>query len=454
MNIPDVTRRRFISQLGSGLSSAAMLPFVDNTPVNRITDFLGVTDPLLGKVLYRDVLTYDRMGEHRTATVVDDLTGLWMERHLRELGFTTEQQPFSVPHDIVLKTSLLIGTAGQAGVEAFPLWPVHFVNTPIVRPLVAYSADNLPALNNNIALINFPFSRSGLMTKAIDDLVAAADKAGAVAVVGITEGPTGLLTALNPTVRQAPRPIPVILVGPRDQAVLQRVADRGEQVTLLVTGQRSAAGLATNIMGRQVRQVGAPWVVISTPISGWFSSGGERGPGIAMWRALARLLAARWPMQTHPYRPLNYLFLATTGHEMNGLGMQAFLASNEVNPDNVLLWFHLGAWLSSYGYTTPDDGSLPQPLDTDNKRFLFASGISESLLTPLKQLPGIIRQYIPVGEVSLILDAGFDRCLTITGRNVPHHTRLDTAACTGPEKLEPVARNIAYFLSTATVSLR
>lgn len=451
MPIPDVSRRRFLEKIGAGAVSASILPFWKDPRITRATDLIGVTDPLLGKQLYQDVVTYVDLGEHRSGTVVDRLTARWMESHLRSQGFKTETQTFSIPHDIVFDTKLVVGTTDPVRIEAFPLWPVFFSNLPILRPLVSYSVLNLPALRGKIALVSFPFSNTGIVSQPIINLIKSAAAAGAVAVVGITEGPTGMITAMNPTAGQAPWPVPVVLVGPRDQAALLNVVNSGETVSLQILGQAANAGFGMNIIGRQQRQTGAPWVVVSTPFGGWFRAGGERGPGIAIWRALSRRLALRW-LVPPVGGAVNYLFLATSGHELNSLGMSAFLTSGEIAPADVRLWLHLGAWVSSYAWTNPQDGSPPQRLDTDNERFLISSGINEDSLWPLARLPGIIRQMIPVGEISTILNAGFTKALSITGRNLPHHSRMDTAICTGPEKLEPVARNIATFLTNAVAT--
>ncbi len=60
-----------------------------------------------------------------------------------------------------------------------------------------------------------------------------------------------------------------------------------------------------------------PWVIISTPQSGWFTCGGERGPGIAMSRALSE-----WAAQKN--FPVRWLFIATSGHEWTDFGADIF----------------------------------------------------------------------------------------------------------------------------------
>jgi hypothetical protein len=84
--------------------------------------------------------------------------------------------------------------------------------------------------------------------------------------------------------------------------------------------------------------------VISTPSSGWFHCAGERGPGIAIWLALAR-----W--SSHRESTVRYTFVASSGHEIGEQGMRSFLASQAPRPSEVDIWLHLGASIAARGTT-------------------------------------------------------------------------------------------------------
>ena len=79
-----------------------------------------------------------------------------------------------------------------------------------------------------------------------------------------------------------------------------------------------------------------PPVVVMTPRSGWWQCAGERGGGLACWLETARALASA-PAR----RPL--LFVASSGHELGHLGLDAFLHSRPALMTTAAAWIHLGA---------------------------------------------------------------------------------------------------------------
>jgi hypothetical protein len=84
-------------------------------------------------------------------------------------------------------------------------------------------------------------------------------------------------------------------------------------------------------------------VMLATSLSGWFRCAGERGTGIAITLQLAEELADRWPV----------MVVATTGHELEFLGLRCFLGSTNLHPAAVI---HLGASLAAAA--PGPDGSL------------------------------------------------------------------------------------------------
>jgi hypothetical protein len=95
--------------------------------------------------------------------------------------------------------------------------------------------------------------------------------------------------------------------------------------------------------------------VVSTPSSGWFTCAGERGPGIAMLLALAEWVGARSD-------GLNYLFVATSGHELDYLGARLFHEAHLAPPpERTRAWLHLGAQIATPPWEE-EDGVL-RPTD-------------------------------------------------------------------------------------------
>ncbi len=451
---PIFSRRHLFEQAGHSIGALAAGRLYSESAVVRTSDAIGLIDPLSGWSLWNDVRTYCGFGEHRTATKVDLVTADWLERHLAGLGFQTERQEFTVRQSFVEQTIVLAGRHGLNPVEAFPLWPVQFTSGPISGRLVELRSKYGSSVAGNVALVTFPFSISGELTDDIAGQIDIAAKNGAVAMIGISEGPTGELTAMNSGPSQQPWPIPVVLVGAKDRGRLTAAVTSGTPITIDLHGSTDLAAPATNVIGQLVKARNAPWVVISTPYSGWFRCGGERGPGVALWRGFSRWIASRWTISNPQAGPLNYLFVGTSGHEIGASGMIAFLEEKAPKASDVLFWFHFGAWINSYAFSAATGDQGPQRLRSLNHRFLQAPNYPRAAVAPLLKLPKLtLQNIVPLGEIALILQAGYPTGLSITGRNIPHHTRLDLPNTTGPSLLGDAARAISEFIVAAEQSM-
>lgn len=191
---------------------------------------------------------------------------------------------------------------------------------------------------------------------------------------------------------------------------------------------------------------GGGTVVVSTPASGWFACGGERGPGIALWLALADW-AAKGGLTS------SLVFVVNSGHELGDLGAHQFLEKAAPPKDQVRLWLHLGAGIATYDWhETNPLRRLPSP---DPQRYLLASRpILEAARRAFAGQPGLEQVYEATveqaaGELRPILAAGYDRAAGIFAGHRFHHVPTDDADKTGPELLRPVARALAAFARAA-----
>jgi hypothetical protein len=142
----------------------------------------------------------------------------------------------------------------------------------------------------------------------------------------------------------------VLLIAPSDRDILRQAPSA--RLELIA---RRRATTAYNSLARLDR--GGPRLIVSTPQSGWTHCAGERGPGIALWRALAEVIARQ------PGRP-RALFLATSGHEVAHAGLESLLRSDRGLFDGPLAgWVHLGANLATFDYdrSAPVLKLLPTP---------------------------------------------------------------------------------------------
>lgn len=387
--------------------------------------------PLSGAKLYEDVITYYNLGEHRTASEVDLRTSRWLAGQLRGAGLQSTFQTFGLRQFFLRQCRLSIG---DKPVRCFPLWYPHATgSTPINAALAVADKSGGQGLRGKIAVVKFPFAAGPAITEQSGhaEIIQAAAKSGASAVVAITEGATKEIIALNSPAGAQAWPIPVVLAGERDAPLIAASAASGERASLLLDGTDDQNATARNVIARLDR--GKDLIVVSTPQSGWFRCAVERGPGIAMFLGLARWASRR------PSGP-SFLFVSTSGHELGGLGMRAFLKELAPSPSRVLCWLHLGAGIAAYSWEETATGwkRLREP---DSRRYLMSSRDLVPLLTnTFAGQPGLTPTTDhAVGEFESILKAGY-RTFGIAAGHRFHHTPADSPEMTGPEILEPVGR--------------
>lgn len=398
------------------------------------------TAPLSGSKMYEDLISYYNLGEHRTATEVDRRTSQWMAEQLRAAGLKTATQSFSLRQFLPRRTHLSIG---DRSIRSFPLWFPHSTGSEtLTGPLVGWDKSAPPAsIKGKLALVRFPAEAGAAMVKGSIhyQLVLGAASAGAIGVVAITESVTKEIVALNCPAGSEPWPIPVVLVGSRDEQALIAALRSPTRVSLELAGEDVANAEAKNVIGRVDR--GKDLIVVSTPQSGWFRCAGERGPGIGLFLSLARWANRRPGGST-------FLFVSSSGHELGALGMSAFLKELAPGRERVLCWIHLGAGIATYTWEDTGDG-LKRTDEVDSRRYLMTTPDMVPMLTNTFAscaglTPGVGRA---VGEYELIMKAGY-RGFGIAAAHRFHHTPADSPETTGPELLEPVGRALVASIES------
>lgn len=389
-------------------------------------------DPLEGPRLYADVARYSGLGEHRTATEVDIRTSRWLRDELRDAGFQADLHPFRL-QQFFLKSAEL--RADGQRIDSFPLWwPRPTGSRPVSAPLVPATAGDL---RGKIALLKFPEIRGASVTPAspVPGLVDSLVKAGAIGIVAVTKSLPGEIVALNAMAGLQQWPVPVLCVGQRDEAAL----DRAASAALRIEGEYKTDAEAFETVGRLRRN--KPLILISTPSSGWFRCAGERGPGVALWLGLARWAARR-------ESKASYLFVASSGHELSGVGIRSFIEHSAPPPGDVACWLHLGAGIATYEYRRTASG-LEKLATASRARRLYTRPQFESLLAKAfagqPDLKPIVTDQ-PGGEMIVMAQKGYP-FMGFAGGSAFHHMPGDLPErITGPELLEPVARSLAAAL--------
>jgi hypothetical protein len=390
-----------------------------------------------GDALMADVVAYDGFGVHRSGSPADQQTTAWMADHLVRHGYNVEHTPFNVelfqPGNSTIDVNNTI-------VELVPQWPVA---GPVRLSGQLAEVATLGRLDGMIALAVFPYDkRSTIDLPTYWAILTDARARGAIALIAITEGPTGTVIAMNAPQAGLALPLPVGLVAPPNAPILQEAARAKQVVVFNLAGQSLGSVSAHNVLGHLDR--GGDTIVVSTPMSAWTHAGGERGPGIALWRSLAQWAAVQGKSR--------YVFLATSGHEFNHAGFDAVLPRLEaiVPKRKCKLWLHLGANIGVRALSDDGSGRLTDrasrggwlagtPLTLAGLTARFA-GV-DGLWPPIPAARGLV-----VGELKSIIAAGYAPAIGLFGAGPLHHTQRDRADATTPNLLEAVAKPLLQTL--------
>lgn len=414
-------------------------------------------DPFSGDKLYGDVLFYSSLGEHRTATVTDYATESWLSIRLKALGFKVELLPFSTNQFYPTETSV---TIDQARIQAFPVW---WPTTTRPGGQTGKVTTDLTNVSGKIYLFD---NRSGTVNQAVQSTIKSAAANGATGVIVVltaaaTPSPefygqnAQQLLSYDPAADpgagdQTPWTIPVVTVGRGDRPALQNAIDNALDVKIRSEGFTKAGAVSNVVIGTLDRGPADKTLLVSTPSSGWFEDSGERGTGIAVWLALAEWAAKETS-------GVKWVFMSSSGHELNFRGTNAYLKSALIPPkEDVYLWTHLGADLITYDYTQNADGTLtranqpvkqsikyntsnPLILDALNDSFLPANPQAQALnITGLQNAIG--------GDLTYAKFHGYSELLYFAGGNPTFHTHQDNPETSSPQILEPMARLIKSTL--------
>jgi hypothetical protein len=420
-------------QAGSGANSAA-------TPVG------AGPDPLAADKLMRDVETYVGFGTHRSGSPGDLATSDWFAKRWKDLGYAVEQTEFPVPNS---DTTVARLEAGSQAFDGFAQPPLAFTEQGgVTAPLVPWNQKSPSDVSGRIAVVHIPRPAGGLVPQAAyRDAYERCDRANALGVVALLPSPPGEPFAINTPVEMLMK-IPVLALGEKDKTRIDAAISSKQPARLSVEGPGGFRNAKNTIAKRGTT---GPWVIISTPQSGWFTCGGERGPGIAMSLALSD-----WAVQRN--FPVRFLFVATSGHEWIDFGAELFHQAQAPDPKDTALWFHLGAAYGARAFQETPQGL--QPLDTPNPT--RALMVTPDLMPAAQQAfagqvtieqPLLADVRTALGEYRLVLEERYPSGAGFWGANAHFHTPSDSAASTTGAIMAPVARAIAQVIETRIAAI-
>ena len=389
-------------------------------------------DFLDGSRLYDDVARYASFGLHRFGSPGDRATADWIAGELKAAGFTVHTQPVMLGQQYFVDRATV--KTGGTTIEATPFWwpPEDKASFHLTAPL-ARDGD----VAGKVLWVELPYDRGAYLGASHRAAIAEAAARGPAAILLMIGNPADERFAYNVTQEDAPWPVPVMVVAGREKATFERAVQTGADVTFDVSGHYERVVSGRNVIAHLNSGAGKT-IVVSTPMTGWYSCVCERGPGIANFLALARTVAAE-------KLPANFIFIATAGHEIGHGGMELFLKDGAPPPKATLAWVHFGSSNACYGFAEGPQG-ISRSNEPDAARFLVLSKSAVPLVqesfAAIKATP-LVAEKQTVGELRDVHAAGYVNFLGMAGHHRFFHTPADDVSSTGPEILEPVARAFA-----------
>ena len=346
------------------------------------------------------IRAFDEQGFHRTGTVVDRRSGDWLANEVRQIGLEPVLEEFSLSRVDPLHASLEVN--GRK-IEGLPLFDGGFTDAAGV-------VGKLGNLNSDAAIGLTGIPPNAAQTGALGD-ARREDKHEAIVV--ITRGRRPGFCPSNADSFLRPFGAPVLQVASDEAPFLADCARQGGAKAVLTAHaerlQAKAFNVTTVVPGTDKSL--APLVVM-TPRSGWWSCASERGGGVACWLEIMRTIRAARAAR-------DVLFVASSGHELGHLGLDAFIDRRAGLVQTAKAWIHLGANIgAAYG-----PGNNLQASD-DEMESAMTKAMTKAALAIDGRLP---RDAAPRGEAENIHRGG-GRYISIIGNNDLFHNASDRGA--------------------------
>ncbi len=428
--VSDFTRRQFGALTAGGVAALAAggkgAIAMESKPV----------DPLLGDTLFADVKTYVDFGIHHTGLAADLAVSDWQANHLTGLGFDVDFGAVPIKQHIANRSDLIL--EGGDTIAVWPQWPQPTASSDIAGALVDRT-ENLeaPVKAGDIVLLRV----SGNTIDTEDNLgrIAPAFAAGASAVIAVSTHESGLYQIGNVWETTGPFPGPIMLAGSLDLPALKAAL----RARLIVEGEfQDVEG--RSVTGRIDR--GNKWIIVSTPQSGWTNCGGERGPGVALFRGLASVLGTRADGPS-------LCFTSNSGHEFHNLGARLLHDAHGLpDPADTALWVHLGAGFASRDWTVDEAGHFTFKDDHKGAIFMVTPQGKDLVSTDMTGLKAqvVSTDQFNVGEMLAVTKSGYDPAIGMVGYHSHHHIPGDREQTTAPHLLEGMARNTLAMIDQIT----
>ena len=390
----------------------------------------------------RDLIEqYSQQGFHRTGTTVDHRSGDWLFDHVSRIGLKPARETFALSR--VEPGDCRVTIAGKT-IEGLPLFDGAFTAADGIRGRLGPIGSDA-----DIGLVTAPPN-----TAAAGPLGDARRRNQHKAIVFVTRGGCPGLCPSNADAFLTPFGPPVLQVSSDEWALLSEHGERRSDIQLLAVASRTPS-TSFNVTAT-IPQSGSgrrPQLVIMTPRSGWYACASERGGGIACWLEVMRALS-RGPL------PRDVVFVASSGHELGHLGIDAFVANRPGLVRSAIGWMHFGA---NIGAAMRPDASIAPAADDADRRHASAAmsggntiqasdDANEAMLSQALTANGLgISRRVPRGTVpggeAEVVHRGGGKYVSVIGSNALFHNLADAGVQT--VHVPTIARFVDAFTAIA-----
>ena len=374
-------------------------------------EFLAVAGalalPRANAAIADPIAQYDSQGIHRTGTAVDRASADWLAGLVKSCGLKPQLEPFRLSR---VDPQACFVEAGGRRVDGLPMFDGSFTDHGGIRGRIGAAGSDAP-----IGWLEAP--PNGEAGELLEIRKSGRHKA----IIVVTKGAVPGLSPINAAQFAHPMGPPVLQISSEERGWISELA--GAKTDALVTAQVQRTDVeAFNVTAvRKGRDSKLPSVVVMTPRSGWWQCASERGGGLVCWLELMR--AIREPAR-------DFVFVASSGHELGHLGLDSFIEKNSGLVKGARAWLHFGANIGAKepGGVLQCSGDAMESLAT---RELGGAGIT---LTPQP------RGRVPGGEAGNIHKGG-GQYISVIGRNAFFHNQADR----WPDAVDTIA--LAKFVS-------
>ena len=431
-----LTRRHWLFAVTAGACGA----FAPSRSMPAQREATGELERRIGRFINE----YGRQGFHRTGTAVDRRSADWLSEEVRRIGLVPARESFALSRIDPASARLIVR---DRRIEGLPLFDGAFTDADGIRGRLGPIGSDA-----EIGLAEAPPN-----TAAAGPLGEARRQQRHKALVCVTRGARPGLCPSNADSFLTPFGPPVLQVSSEESSFLSDQAQGRAEVRLIATVRRSATS-ALNVTAKLNGKNSALLpLIVMTPRSGWYACASERGGGIACWLELMRTLRGQQPLR-------DVLFVASSGHELGHLGIDAFVGRRPDIVRQSVGWIHLGAnigaaMLPATTVQVSDDsperrhatpvmgsGNTIQASDDEFEAVLSRALTSEGLGIARRNPRGTV----PGGEAETVHRGG-GRYLSVIGSNALFHNPDDRGANT--VDLGVIARFTKAFATVAEALL-